>query len=491
MTATNEIDYNSIELLRTDTHEVVIPVGMDLMDLIKWLKRRIDDEEQVVSVEHTFECFPLEGARALAETLAEHYGWTSLVPKRSFWRTDPPSVRSLRMGVGESVGVPWGRMTIPGIEGFLETQICLVKYVPVLHLYCEVKRKHEGQVRHLIHETELRLKERSIYHGQALRMEFKEFTGREDVDEFQPDFMDLRDVDVDQLVLSEHVEQMVQASLFGPVLNTEACRRHDIPLKRGNLLAGPYGCGKTLTGRVLAKLAVQSGWTFLLISNVEQLAQAVEFARRYQPCVIFSEDIDQAINGPNRGQAVNEILNVIDGIEAKQTEIMVVLTTNHAERINKAMLRPGRLDAVIPIEPPDADAAVKLVEKYCGPLLQGKAEDLIRVGHELAGQIPAVIREVCERSKLTAIASHGDADSIFPEDLLAAASGMRNQMMLLSPEPPDDRSDIEKAADRLGEHVAGVLKNGHNPLPKHNRDEEPEPSVAVADKGDARRRGFV
>ena len=141
----------------------------------------------------------------------------------------------------------------------------------------------------------------------------------------------------------------------------------------------------------------------------------------------------------------------IDGIESKDTEIMVVLTTNHVERINAAMLRPGRLDAVIPVDPPDASAAIRLVQKYSGDLL---VEDgLVEVGKVLAGQIPAVIREVCERSKLTAIAHHGDADEIRAEDLLAAATGMRQQMGLLAPVEPDERSDMEKAADRLGQYL--------------------------------------
>ena len=76
------------------------------------------------------------------------------------------------------------------------------------------------------------------------------------------------------------------------------------------------------------------------------------------------------------------------------------------------------------------------------------------VGGHLAGQIPAVIREVCERSKLAAIANHGDADKIHAQDLLTAAGGMREQMALLSPQEPDDRSDMEKAAEVLGTLLA-------------------------------------
>ncbi len=446
-----EQNYLDIELMRNDTQQVSIPLDMDLEDLGRWVARRIQDEKQKVVIDHTMDCMPMEGAHALAAALAARYGWTSLTPKKSWWGDDPPRVVSLRTGVGQSVGVPWGLMVIPGVNGYLETQIGQRQGTPVLRILGEVQRKDEPTFRRLIHEAEEYLAERSIYRGNALRMEFIDPNNASSVEDFQPEFMDLATVDEDQLVFPEHVEAMVNASVFGPVENTEACRRNGIPLKRGNLLAGPYGCGKTLTAKVLAKKCQRNGWTFLLIPNVDQLAKAVEFARRYQPCVIFSEDIDQALTGSRRDSKVNEILNVIDGIESKDTEIMVVLTTNHVERINAAMLRPGRLDAVIPVEPPDASAAIRLVEKYTGDLLSvHDVADLEAVGERLAGQIPAVIREVCERSKLTAIARNGDAEAIFPADLLVAAEGMRQQMRLLQPQEPDDRSDVEKAAEILG-----------------------------------------
>ena len=452
------IDYREVELLRTETQEIIIPATMELEALREWVTRKIEDENQWVTIDHTFDCFPLEGAHALAGALKDRYGWASLTPKKTWWGDEPPRVVSLVTGVGQSIGVPWGRLVIPGIKGYLETQIGKKAGAPVLRITGEVQRKHEPEFRAIIHEAERKLAGDSIYRGNALRMEFIDADDASSVEDFQPEFMDLSAVDEDQLVFPEHVEAMIQASVFTPVEKTQACRDHGIPLKRGNLLAGPYGCGKTLTAKVLAKKAVRNDWTFLLIPNVDHLAKAVEFARRYQPCVIFSEDIDQALSGTKRDAKVNEILNVIDGIESKDTEIMVVLTTNHVERINAAMLRPGRLDAVIPVEPPDAAAAIRLVQKYSGDLLVD--DGLAEVGKALAGQIPAVIREVCERSKLTAISRHGDASEITGEDLLTAARGMRQQMGLLAPITPDERSDMEKAADRLGSHLVGMATGG-------------------------------
>ena len=66
---------------------------------------------------------------------------------------------------------------------------------------------------------------------------------------------------------------------------------------------------------------------------------------------------------------MDEILNVIDGIESKGTEIITVLTTNNLGNITSAMLRPGRLDAIVSVRAPDAKAAQQLVRLYAGTLL--------------------------------------------------------------------------------------------------------------------------
>ena len=110
---------------------------------------------------------------------------------------------------------------------------------------------------------------------------------------------------------------------------------------------------------------------------------------------------------------------------------MVILTTNAVENINKAMLRPGRLDAVINFERPDAYTAERLIRYYGGELVP-QHEDLQAVGVALAGQIPAVIRECVERAKLSAIKLYGSAGLIDAAALLDAAEGMQWQLALLN-----------------------------------------------------------
>jgi SpoVK/Ycf46/Vps4 family AAA+-type ATPase len=72
---------------------------------------------------------------------------------------------------------------------------------------------------------------------------------------------------------------------------------HKVPLKRGVLLEGPYGTGKTLTAFVTAKKCVENGWTFIMLDRVAALKEALTFARMYAPAVVFAEDIDRSVEG--------------------------------------------------------------------------------------------------------------------------------------------------------------------------------------------------
>ena len=97
------------------------------------------------------------------------------------------------------------------------------------------------------------------------------------------------------------------------------------------------------------------------------------------------------------------------------------------------MLRPGRLDAVIDVLPPDAEAAEKLVRLYGGQAIP-ETEDLTEVGQTLNGVIPAVIAEVVKRAKLAQLRLQEPGTlvtTLTPEALLDASKSMRSQLDLL------------------------------------------------------------
>ena len=120
------------------------------------------------------------------------------------------------------------------------------------------------------------------------------------------------------------------------------------------------------------------------------------------------------------------------------------------------MLRPGRVDTVIEVTPPDAQAATKLVKHYGRDIIDPKA-DLVEVGEMLAGQIPAIIREAVERSKLAAMRDIKEDEELVvtAEHLSIAARQMLEHAKLLE-EPEDEKPDLVI----LGEAIGGILTKG-------------------------------
>lgn len=434
-------------VLPSDPHE------MTYDEAITALRRQKANEETSMSVNEVVRAFPLDGAHALQKALARIYGWTSYVPTPGFFGSRPPSMRSLEIGVGETIQVVWGGFVVPGIEGEFTTAVNAVDGRHVFAIQGSVKRKDMPLVKQIADLTRQIVAEESVYRGKAIHLPVDN-DGDLDLDE-NPKFLDLTRVNAAELMFSEELGRQITTNLFTPIERTDACRAAGVPLKRGILLAGRYGTGKTLTAFVAAQKAVANGWTFILVDRVAGLREAIEFAKQYQPAVIFAEDIDRAMGGEERTVEIDDILNTIDGIGTKGAEIITILTTNHLADINRAMLRPGRLDVVLEVTPPDATTVERLMRLYGRDMVPADA-DLGPAAAELAGQIPAVVREVVERAKLYAIAETepGRPVEVTGPALLGAARGMKMHLELLAEKAEPETTPHE----RLGSAMADVVK---------------------------------
>lgn len=433
--------------------EFVIPEGITLDTAIALLERRKKYDEEVTEISETFQGFIWDAALAFNKAMQKAFGWATAEPTPGMFGDTPPKLIAIEIGLNETAMVPWGTFSLPGISGHVQTggthkdgQVCFVANATV-------RRKHEKQMKALFKMTAEILKTESIYKGKAFKLRLKGDDG-DPLSLPMPKFIDVGRIKESELIFSEEVKDAIETSLFTPVENRLLCIQHKVPLKRGILLYGPYGTGKTLAAYVTAKKCTENGWTFLYCERADELADMVKLSHFYQPAVVFCEDIDRVVSG-ERSVAMDDILNIIDGIESKGTELMVILTTNHVENINKALLRPGRLDAVIHVLPPDAVAVEQLLRMYGRNLIPENA-DLIQVSRLLSGTIPAVIRECAERAKLSQI-KLGVVDGkhliITPEALLDAARGMKNQLDLLAEAKPSPSNN-----DLLGQSLAEVVK---------------------------------
>ena len=406
------------------------PVPMPIDSAIETLQRKKAEEEQTYNAYEILDGYPFDAAVAFNKAMQRLYGWASPVPTPGFWGPTPPTFITVKTGHGEddNVQIPWGSFKLPNVESPLAYKTHQERGSPCLLIYGKVKRKDQYVILELVKLARKILKEESIYKGKAISLKVHE-DGSLCMDQ-PPEYINLEGVEMNDLVLNDDVSDQIRTNLFTPIEHTEECRKLKIPLKRGVLLVGEYGTGKTLTARVTAKLAQDNGWTFVNLDNVKGLEHALRFANRYSPAAVFAEDIDRILE--ERDDAANDLINTIDGIVGKNSEVLTVLTTNHAERIAPVMLRPGRLDAIIPINPPDERTAIKLVQTYAGISLP-KTENLEQVGISLKGMIPATIREVVERSKLGMIGRK--ATAIAAHDLVVAARGMAAHMELVNRKP--------------------------------------------------------
>ncbi len=426
------------------------PKPMSLRSAVAILNQKIEDEETEMNAFEVIDAYPDDALVALHYAMKEIYGWASAQPTMTFFGPIPPTLRTIKTGpdLGQELQVVEGEFKLPNIENHIMAKRRVVGNGLSLVLSGTVRKRENAIIKDLANKAREILKTKSIYRGQAVRLKADE-EGNLDTNS-APIFLHTKNIKEDDLILNQDELDQVATALWAPIRNTAACVAAGIPLNRGILLEGPFGTGKSMTAHVTSKVAVDNNWTYILLDDVRGLKDALLFAQRYAPAVVFAEDIDRVIE--ERDQRGNDLLNTIDGVLTKDSKVITVLTTNFVEKLDRAMLRPGRLDAVITIMPPDPKSVERLIRLYArGKLANDVTLDV--VSNYLKGQIPATIREVVERSKLAMIAS--GAHELSENELLISAKGMKRHLDLLN------RVDVEPTKfEKLGKSLTDVIAGG-------------------------------
>ena len=413
--------------------QLILPTGMTLDMGIDLLERRKEYENEKTVLNAKFDVLPFDGAHALQEVLSEKFGWAQAIATPGFFGSNPPQMISVQVAPGKHKEVPWGRFSLPNVKGYIETDVQVKDGRFSFAITAQILRRDEEAVRNLFDSVREYLKTGSIYKGKAIKIRFRD-DGGDMLRMPEPEFLDTDKIDPAGLIYAKPVMDAVETNLFTPIRRVHDCLANGIQIKRGVLLGGTFGTGKTLAATVASRLAVDAGVTYVYVPRADELADAIQFAKQYQSpaCVIFCEDVDRVTAG-ERSVEMDDILNILDGIDTKGANILTVLTTNDLNSINPAMLRPGRLDAVIDVTPPDAEAAQKLVRLYGGNLVKAET-DLTKAGELLAGHIPATIAEVVKRAKLAQMRlqpTGTPVEHLSEEALIEASATMKAQTDLL------------------------------------------------------------
>ncbi len=252
-------------------------------------------------------------------------------------------------------------------------------------------------------------------------------------------------------------------------------------IPRGVLLSGPPGTGKTLLARAVAG---EAGVPFFQMSASEFVEMIVGVgasrvrdlfaqAKEAAPAIIFIDELDavgrsRSAGGPNisgghdeREQTLNQILTEMDGFDPR-SGVIVIGATNRPEVLDPALLRPGRFDRLIIVQPPDRVGREAILRVHTRSVPLADEVDLGAIAASTPGMVGADLANLVNEAAL--LAARRGHDKVNREDFSDALErivlGAERKVMLTE----EDRR--RTAYHESGHAVIGMLTPGADPVRK-------------------------
>ncbi|MDM3928492.1 AAA family ATPase [Mycobacterium intracellulare] len=247
------------------------------------------------------------------------------------------------------------------------------------------------------------------------------------------------DITLDDVGDMAEARQALTEAVLWPLQHPDTFARLGVEPPRGVLLYGPPGCGKTFVVRALAstgQLSVHAVKGSELMdkwvgSSEKAVRELFRRARDSAPSLVFLDEVDAL--APRRGQSfdsgvtdrvVAALLTELDGVDPLR-DVVVLGATNRPDLIDPALLRPGRLERLVFVEPPDA-AARRDILRTAGKSVPLSADvDLDEVAAGLDGYSAADCVALLREAALTAMRRSLDATDVTAADLAAARETVR------------------------------------------------------------------
>ncbi|CAG9129036.1 unnamed protein product [Plutella xylostella] len=213
----------------------------------------------------------------------------------------------------------------------------------------------------------------------------------------------------------DNLKLKLRQAVEWPLKHADSFQRLGIRPPSGVLLYGPPGCSKTMIAKALA---TESGLNFLSIKGPELLSKYVgeseravrnlfTKARQVAPSVIFFDEVD-ALGGERGGKQSNsemvlaQLLTELDGV-VPLNSVTILAATNRPDRIDRALLRPGRLDRLIYVPLPDFETRLQIVELKLSKMSVSDDVNSHVIATKTDGFSGAELEAVCHEAALNAL----------------------------------------------------------------------------------------
>jgi cell division protease FtsH len=260
----------------------------------------------------------------------------------------------------------------------------------------------------------------------------------------------------------------------------EKYRRLGGRIPRGVLLSGPPGTGKTLLARAVAG---EAGAPFFSMSASEFVEAIVGVgasrvrdlfrqAKEESPAIVFIDELDAVgrarssagggFGGSDeREQTLNQILTEMDGFDPS-TNVIVIGATNRIDVLDQALLRPGRFDRRVAVQPPDREGRRLILEVHTRGMPLADDVDLERIASTTPGMVGADLANLVNEAALLAarLGRTEVAASDFAQSLEKIILGAERKIMLT------DADRRRTAYHEAGHALVGMLTPGADPVRK-------------------------